>query len=400
MKQLSVLHVIPSISQRHGGPSVALPLFARALAPYDVKVTIATTDDDGPDGRLDVPLNEVVSGPGESDHIYFRKNTEFYKISWTLARWLTRHVADYDLVHIHALFSFSSFVAARAARRAHIPYIVRPLGVLNEWGMKNRRRLLKRWSLKMVELPIMRGAAAIHYTAEAEQREAVKAHPEIVSFSSIIIPIPIGDAQRGDAALFHRRFPTAAGRRIILFLSRLDPKKGVELLLSAFAEIRGKLPDALLVIAGSGEEGCTKNLQQKAHELGCDKDILWPGAVTGEEKAALFAAAALFVLPSFSENFGIAAAEALAAGIPSILSDQVAIAQDANAANAALIVPCETAAIAGAMRKLLGHEALRDDFGARGRGFIKERFSQEAIGGRLAELYRNVVKERTPTCST
>ena len=261
---LRVLHVIPSVSPKHGGPSVALPLFARALARQNVKVTIATTDDDGPGARLDVPLDEVISRPGEPDYIYFRKNTEFYKISRTMARWLRHHVADYDIVHIHALFSFSSFAAARAARRARVPYIVRPLGVLNEWGMENRRRFLKQWSLKIVELPILRGAAAIHYTAGAERREAAAAHPEIVSLRSVVIPIPIAVVPGGEAAQVHKRFSVTASRRIILFLSRLHPKKGIELLLSAFQEIRGEFPDALLVVAGSGEENYVHSLRQKA----------------------------------------------------------------------------------------------------------------------------------------
>ena len=390
MTTVRVLHVIPSVSPKHGGPSVALPLFARALARHNVGVTIATTDDDGPGARLVVPLNEIVSAPGEPDCIYFRRNTEFYKTSWTMARWLRRHVADYDVVHIHALFSFSSFAAARAARQARLPYIVRPLGVLNEWGMENRRRFLKQWSLKIVELPILRGAAAIHYTAEAERREAAAAHPEIASLRSVIIPIPIEVGQRGDAAHFHARFAVAANRRIILFLSRLHPKKGIELLLSAFREIRGEFPDALLVMAGSGEESYVETLRQKARELGGDGHVLWPGFVAGEDKAALLAAATLFVLPSFSENFGIAAAEALAAGVPSILSEHVAIAQDTASADAALVVPCGIAAIAEAMRQLLRDKALRDRLGVQGRALIEKRFSPDAIGKQLDELYGSV----------
>lgn len=401
MKQLRVLHVIPSVSLRHGGPSVALPLFARVLTTaHNINVTVATTDDDGPDGRLDVPLNEVVSRPGEPDYIYFRKNTEFYKMSWTLARWLTRHVADYDLVHIHALFSFSSFVAARAARRSHVPYIVRPLGVLNEWGMQNRRRFLKQWSLKMVELPIMRGAAAIHYTAEAERCEAAKAHPEIAALPSVIVPIPIEFAQRANAGHFLKRFPAAAGRRIILFLSRLHPKKGIELLLAAFHQIRGEFPDALLVIAGSGEGSYGKSLREKVCELGCERDILWVGSVGGEDKAALLEAANLFVLPSFSENFGIAAAEALAAGVPSVLSEHIALAQHAGSAEAALVAPCEVGPLADALRQLLTDHGLRERLGRNSLVLIKEHYSPEAVGQQLVSIYQRLTTERPSTCSS
>ena len=389
MSTLRVLHVIPSVSPKQGGPSIAIPLFARALAPYDLEITIATTDDDGPGGRLDIPLERVVPGPGKANYIYFRKSTEFYKVSRTLVKWLNRSVADYDVVHIHALFSFSSFAAARAARRARVPYVVRPLGVLNEWGMQNRRRLVKRWSLKMIELPILRGASAIHYTAEAERREAATAHPEIASFRSVVIPIPIEPGQPSDPSRFYDRFPVAAQRRVILFLSRLDPKKGVELLLAAFREIRDEFPDALLVVAGSGEKTYGESLRQKANDLGCDRDVLWTGFIAGEEKAALLAAASLFVLPSYSENFGIAAAEALAVGIPSILSEHVAIAHDAAAAGAALIVPCQAGDIAKGMRELLSDGAWRERLGVQSRALIRERFSLEAVGAQLMELYQS-----------
>ena len=390
MSTLRLLHVIPSVSPKHGGPSVALPLFLRSLAPYDVKVTIATTDDDGPGGRLNVPLEQMVPGPDKTDSIYFRRSTEFYKTSRTMARWLDTHVTDYDAVHIHALFSFSSFAAARAARRAAVPYVVRPLGVLNEWGMRNRRRWLKRWSLRMIELPILRHAAAIHYTAEAEQREAAAAHPDIASLRSVVIPIPLDVGQRSEPSRFYDRFPATAQRRIVLFLSRLDPKKGVELLISAFQKIRAKFPDALLVIAGSGEQAYVESLRQKTRELGCERDVLWTGFIEGEEKSALFAAATLFVLPSYSENFGIAAAEALAAGVPSILSEQVAIAQDAAAAQAAITVPCEVEAIAKAMGQLLDDSALRERLSRQSRALMKERFSLETIGSQLLDLYQSL----------
>ena len=393
MRTLRVLHVIPSVSPKHGGPSIALPLFTQALARHDVEVTVATTDDDGPGGRLDVPLGQVVSTPGQADHIYFRKNTDFYKTSLGLARWLRWHVPDFDVVHIHALFSFSSFAAARAARRATVPYIVRPLGVLNQWGMENRRRFVKKWSLRMVELPILRHAAAIHYTAEAERREAALAHPEIASFPSAIIPIPIEAAGRADTAPFYERFPHAAERKVILFLSRLDRKKGIELLLTAFEEIRRKIPEALLVIAGAGEESYVASLRRRAAELGGEESVIWAGFVEGKEKAALLAAATLFVLPSYSENFGVAAAEALAAGIPVLLSDKVAVAEEVRAADAGVVVECTSPAIADGLARLLNDAALRAKLGEKGRSFAQERYSSATVGRDLKRLYESVMQE-------
>src|SRR5207247_2285355 len=145
---MKVLHVIPSLSLKHGGPSVALPLIARSLVNQTIQVDVATTDDDGPGCRMNVPLGQRIERDGYG-LFHFRKQTEFYKCSWPFARWIRRHATDYDLLHIHALFSFTSVVAARAALRCGLPYLIRPLGVLNRWGMENRRRVLKSLSMRL-----------------------------------------------------------------------------------------------------------------------------------------------------------------------------------------------------------------------------------------------------------
>src|ERR1700677_4503086 len=171
---MKILHVIPSLSPSDGGPSVALPLMARSLVGHGVQVDVATTNDNGPDNRLDVPLCQRMQRDGYGV-FYFRRQTRFYKASLPLSRWLSAHVADYDLVHIHALFSHASNSAARHAARRGIPYIIRPLGVLNSWGMENRRPLLKTLSFQFVEKSTLLHAAAIHYTSQAEKSEAERA---------------------------------------------------------------------------------------------------------------------------------------------------------------------------------------------------------------------------------
>ena len=110
---MRILHVIPSLSHRHGGPSIALPLMERALLAAGIDVTVATTNDDGPGGRIDVALGYPLAVNGATRY-YFGKQTEFYKFSLPLARWLDRHVADFDVVHVHALFSHASVAGARA----------------------------------------------------------------------------------------------------------------------------------------------------------------------------------------------------------------------------------------------------------------------------------------------
>ena len=390
---MRVLHVIPSLSAKHGGPSVALPLIARSLVQSGVAVDVATTDDDGPGGRLEVPIEQRVQQDGYG-LFYFRKQTEFYKVSLPLHRWLQRHVCDYDLVHIHALFSFASVSAARAARRAGVPYIIRPLGVLNRWGMQNRRRRLKSLSFKFVERPILKHAAAIHYTADAERQEAEQAGARA---TAAVLPLGIDVCQFGHlppASVFLERFPLARGREVVLFLSRVDAKKGFDLLLPAFSQVRARRPGALLVVAGNGHVDYVNQLKAEAEQLGIGQDILWTGFLGGTEKLAAFSAASVFVLPSHSENFGIALVEALAAGLPCIATGGVAVSEQMQKYAAGVVAPAEIGPLADAMDQVLGDASLRARLGSNARQMANEEFSLATMGKGLLRLYSDIVTAR------
>ncbi len=173
----------------------------------------------------------------------------------------------------------------------------------------------------------------------------------------------------------------------MLFLSRVDPKKGLELLLPALASV----PHATLVIAGSGDEGYVASLKRLARELHIEERIVWAGYLEGNDKLAALAAADLFVLPSYSENFGIAVVEALAAGLPVLITDQVAIHREVAQAGAGRVVPCDSDALAGALAALLDDAGARQAMGARGRALAAERFSLEEMTSGLVGLYEAVV---------
>ena len=354
---------------------------------------VATTDDNGPGACLPVPLKESVPQDGWNT-FYFRKQTEFYKVSWPFRRWVQQHAPDYDLVHIHALFSFTSNCAACAARRAAVPYVIRPLGVLNSWGMKNRRRFLKSFSFRFVEQPILRHAVAMHYTSYAEQIEAEQSG---VTAPALVVPlgIDVGQYQKlPGPERFFERFPQAAGRQVVLFLSRLDAKKGLDLLLQAFAKVHVHFPQSVLVIAGSGEEGYVSRLRAQARQLGLAEEIVWTGFLEGTDKLSAFAAATAFTLPSYSENFGIALVEALAAGLPCVTTEGVAVSEHVREHDAGLGVPCDASAIALALQRILGDPQLRTRLGANAHRLAAERFSLVTMGLALRGEYQRILSEK------
>jgi len=386
-----VLHVIPSVSAVHGGPSHAIVAMETALAKCGIEVETVTTDDDGPgrhNGRAD---GETVKQNGVLRH-YFRKRAEFYKMAPSMARWFSKNIQQYDLVHIHALFSFSSTVAARAARRYGVPYIIRPLGVLNRYGIENRRPGLKRLSFRYVEGTILREAAAIHFTARAERDEAGLLG--IAMRREIVIPLGVVEANselRSPRDFGDARSPAQAAR--LLFLSRLDPIKNVEGLLSAFRQVLDRMPGTRLMMAGSGQETYVAALQTQARSLGIQDQVDWLGHVEGVEKQKVMKTADLFVLPSFSENFGIAAVEALATGLPCVLGEGVAIADDVVAARAGVAVAPEASAIAEGVLAILGDRDRWRIMASNAEQLARERYSVDAMGQALVALYKDILAD-------
>lgn len=385
---MKALHVIPSVGPLRGGPSVMLRKMVQVLAEAGVTVDVATTDDNGR-ARLNVINSKPLVEAGIS-YRYFRRQSRFYTFSWPLTCWLASHVRDYDLVHIHALFSYASIAAAYFAQRGQVPYVVRPLGVLNRWGLENRRPWLKKSSLRLIERHILSGARAIHYTSEQERLEAADLG---IEQKSVIIPNAVeipGNFSRFPRGRFRARYPQLAGRPMILFLSRLDEKKGLDILLAAFSRAHSQLRTAVLVIAGSGEPSFVATLQRAAASSGISSDLIWTGFLEGENKWIAMADADIFVLPSYSENFGVAVVEAMATGLPSVVSDQVGIHHDIAESNAGLVVPCDADALAIALTSLLSDARLRSQLAANGRRLAQTKYCLDAMSNGLLELYEDI----------
>lgn len=386
---MRVLHVIPSLSPKRGGPSFAVRSMAEAVAGQGGDVDVAATDDDGA-GHLAVPLVQAMV-ENSVTYRYFHRQTDFYTFSWPLTRWLARHVGDYDLVHLHALFSYSTLPAAWLARRNGVPYIVRPLGTLNQWGRQYRRPVLKKASLRLIEGPVLARAACIHYTCQQERIEAEAAG---YRYPSIVLPLgidlaPFASLPPADA--FLQRHPQLRGKFVILFLSRLHPIKGLDNLFRAMAQLVPDLPGVCLVLVGDGEPAYVSELQAQVEALELTEHIVWTGPLYDADKLAAFAVADLFVLPSYSENFGLAAVEALAAGLPLVISDQVGIQREVARAEAGLVTRCDPSALAQALAAMLASPDLRARCSANARRLAQQQFSRAGMATALVALYQEVI---------
>lgn len=391
---MRLLHVIPSISPRRGGPSQAVLAMAAAQCRQGLAAAILTTNDDGPALLPDLPVQRWCEVQGVPVFACARWSPPLpplreFALAPALPSWLWRHIEDYDLLHVHALFSFPSTAAMAIARRRRVPYILRTIGQLQRWSLAQsagRKRLL--WHL--IERRNLNGAAALHFTSDAEQQEAADlalATPSFVLPLGVDVPpvppraLARGSAVEGGAAV--------VGPVQLLFLSRLHPKKQLPQLLEALALWRQRSPGArwLLHIAGDGEPSYVAALRQRAGRLGLEGWLHWHGFVAGEAKAALLSQADWFVLPSAAENFGLAAVEALAAGVPVLLSPGVALAQQAVEAGAGYCVDPSPAALAEALQ-IHALQPPRPTQRRAARQLAETRFSWPAISSALLAQYR------------
>jgi glycosyltransferase involved in cell wall biosynthesis len=379
-----VLHVIPAVAARYGGPSVAVVGMCRALVPTGVHAAIATTDADGP-RRLPVDLETWTTHEGVETIFFRRRLSEAFKWSPGLSTWINSHVSDFDAVHIHAVFSHSSIAAGRACRRAGVPYVVRPLGTLDPWSVR-RKSWQKRALLALGAADLLTGAAAIHYTTAEEQRLAESGFPSLPD--GVVVPVGIDDICFDIAAP-----ATGSGERYVLALSRLDAKKRIEWVIQAWhrlADVAG-IGSWRLVIAGDGDPAYVARLRRLAAGGPSADRITFGGWTSGDRKRALLRGAALFVLPSHQENLGLGLVEAMACGVPALVTAGVNLGREVEVAQAGWCVPDDADAFADALRAAVGSDEERAGRGSKARAFA-ERFRWPGITAQLVDLYDRVAR--------
>ena len=380
---MKVLHVIPSVAANSGGPAQAIFSMCRALKSNDIDVLLATTDA----GMSDPPVREtVVSYNGVSAIFFPSQLGQSFKFSKPMSKWLNASVPQFDLVHIHAVFNHACVAAARACLAHRVPYIIRPLGTLEPWSLKQKRfRKSVFWHLQGEQM--LRGAAAVHYTTAAEQRSVEE---RFGLTNGIVIPLAIeaeGDRVPANGDL-SKVVSELNGNPYVLVLSRLHHKKGLDVLIDAFLEVTADaaLEKWRLLIAGDGEPEYVRVLRSKVQGSDAGQGILFTGWVTGEEKWKVLRSASLLALPSYQENFGLCVLEALTCGVPVVVSPHVNLADDIESAKAGWVSDVETDRLATVLRGALGDHEDRRRRGVAAKALSKQ-FTVERMGSELIRLY-------------
>lgn len=357
----------------------------KGLAALGHDVEVFTTNVDGP-GNSDVPLGVPVELEGVK--VWYFPVPILRRLYWspTMSKALWQRVGSFDVVHTHSVFLWPTWAAARVARHQHVPYVIAPRGMLVRDLIRRKNRWVKRVWIALIERWNLANAALVHFTSRLEAEEAATLGLSIRK--SCIVPNGL-DMPTLDRT-FHENLSagmTAGGKPFLLFLGRINWKKGLDRLIAALPRV----PDCQLLIAGNDEEHYQPELETLAVRTGVRERISFVGPVYGEDKTTLFRRALMLVLPSYSENFGNVVLEAMAAGCPVAVTPEVGAADIVRESGAGAVLDGNPAKLGAGICTLIADPAALKSMGEKGREFVSHRYTWEAVCIQMEEAYRQAI---------
>ncbi|MEY2538757.1 MAG: hypothetical protein QOG67_2497 [Verrucomicrobiota bacterium] len=315
---LKILQILPTLDPSVGGVAPAVIALSRGLVSRGHDVHLLALDDPGAPWLASIGLRVHAIGRGLTSYQYSR----------SLLPWLRRHGGDYDRVIVNGLWQYPNLAVWRHFAGSAIPYYVFPHGMLDPWFKRTYPlKHLKKWCYwPWAEYRVLRDSAAVIFTSEEERTEAAESfwlYSYREKVSSLGIQTPPATTSNVKE-LFKQKFPQIRDRRMLLFLGRLHPKKGCDVAIEALANSKGA-EKVMLALAGPDQIGWEQELRALAARVGVEPNVIFTGMLTGEMKQSALVNADALILPSHQENFGMAVVEALAVGVPVLISNRINI---------------------------------------------------------------------------
>jgi glycosyltransferase involved in cell wall biosynthesis len=382
---MRILHVVPTYlpATRYGGPIYSVHGLCKALAALGHEVSVFTTNVDGP-GNSAVPLERPVLLDGVQ--VTYFPSRHLRRLYWSpsMRTALALAIPQVSIVHLHSVFLWPTSAAAQIARRAGIPYVVAPRGMLAGDLIARKSRMVKTLWLHAIERWTLAGAAALHVTTDAEYQSAVDVGlplpaPCVVP-NGVEPPHALGP-RCADATL---RDAVAEGPYAIV-LGRISWKKGLDRLIAAVSGT-----DLRVLIVGEDDEALRPSLEDQIMRQGLGGQVVFLGPVHGDDKWILLRDARMLVMPSHNENFGNAAVEAMAMGCPVVVTPEVGVATLVQVSGGGLVAEGDPATLRSAMLRLWRDAAIRDSAGQRGRQYAREHLRWESIARSMVDWYRRL----------
>ncbi len=388
---MRVLLTIPAVGDVYGGPSKILLELAQSLGKQGSQVDLVTTNANGTK-TLQVPTKTWVLKDYYRVQYFSCCQLGDYKFSTSLTKWCWQQLNSYDIVHTHAIFSLTNLPFYWICTHKNIPFLSTPHGMLEPWAL-SYKAWKKNIYYNILEKPALNAAQAIQATASTE---FVNLHR--LNLNSKLIKVPNGIDLSNfenlpDPNVFYRIFPHTRGKQLILFLGRLDPKKGLNLLAEAFGQVRQNFPNTHLIVAGPDNINYRSTVDQFFHDAGCYSSVTFTGMLNGVIKYAAFAAASFYIAPSYSEGFSISVLEGMAAGLPVVITTGCNF-PEAAVAEAAQVVEISGDALAQALIYYLKYPEEAQKMGDRARRFVLENYSWEQVARQLINVYRSILDQK------
>lgn len=374
---MKILHVMPNLERSFGGPVESLIGYVNASKIYDVQTDVIAPSC----GLNDMNwLREKLPGIKIYSFNFFGRHA--WVASPGLWFWLWKNGKKYDLIHIHGLFNPVSSFSATVCRIKKSPYVIRPFGTLSNYTFSRTKWFKIPWH-RFIDQSNLRAANSVHFTTEAEFEEANRLNIPFDKKKFVVPPPYNGEILNNESS--YQKFPEPT----CLYMSRLHPKKNIEGLLQAWLIVNKVYPSARLLIAGSGDDKYEDYLKDLVQVLNIKESVKFLGFVSGEEKKALLKKTWVFVLPSHQENFGVAVLEAIACGLPVVISEKVQLASYVKAEDLGKIVSIDPAEISESIIDLLKNKEYRKRCKVMGPRYVSSTFSYENIGQQLFNMYSN-----------
>jgi glycosyltransferase involved in cell wall biosynthesis len=303
-----------------------------------------------------------------------------------LLKWLYQRAKHYDVIEVFALFNWISSLSAATIAALGRPLVICPWGMLSKYTLTHGHFYLKRFYFRLLDGPNLCRAQAVHVETEGERAEAALICPRLEQALQVVPP-PFNSAAECDVR--HNRQVA----QTVLFLSRLDRKKNLELLIDSWGKVQRSIPYARLIVAGDGDPYYVSTLKKRAASIARGHKIIFTGFVAGDAKLKIWREGDLFVLPSHHENLGMSVLEAIAMGLPVVISSAVQLAPFIKSERLGVVIEKDETTLADAIIWAMHNTELRRRCAEEGAKIVGETFSRYTIGSQLKAMYSNAIDE-------